>query len=102
MSTVSHSKESDQTGVLGLRWFLGGGFLAVIFSLFLVWSDDYLSNSKQEEIKNKALLELRDAQTSLPSGVIDARQLSNIKLSNIKVDKHAAQEESQQPISSGH
>ena len=75
---AAHSEGSNETGLLGLRWFFGAGTVAVIFSLFHVWADNYLSTSNKEEILNRTLHEIRDAQTSLPSRVTDPRQLAPV------------------------
>ena len=61
----------------GWRWFFIAGGAAVLLTLFLVWTDSYLSNSKREEILRDTLYDLRTAQASLPSEVSDPRQLQS-------------------------
>ncbi len=67
-SVIDHNK-------LATKWFFGAGAAALVLCLFLVWADDYLSNSKGEEQLRQSLHTLRTAQSSIPSRVTDERQI---------------------------
>ncbi len=63
-----------QEGKDGAVWYFTA-LLAGIALTFALWRwDDALSNSTREQDLGRTLLELRGAQTTLPSNVTDVRQ----------------------------
>ena len=58
-----------------IRWFVGAGLFAVLFSFFLYRADEGLSHSTRDKVLGETLYELRAAQTALGSGATDPRQL---------------------------
>jgi len=64
--------EEEQRG--GKRWFFGAGIFAICLSVFLWGADEYMTHSDAEQIRHNHLLELRSAQSSLPSQVTDYRE----------------------------
>ena len=75
-SDFHHGKDPHQTKltkVLGMRWLFGAGTVAILFSVFLVSIDNYLTNSDREKRLNERMKEMRSAQTSLGSSSIDPR-----------------------------
>lgn len=59
----------------GTRWFFLAGLFAIAFAFGLVKTDDFLTESKREQVLRDTLLELRTAQASLPSRSLDERAL---------------------------
>ena len=59
----------------GIKWMFGAGAFALALTAFLVYTDNSLIDSKREQILGETLRELRTAQTSLGTGLIDERQL---------------------------
>jgi hypothetical protein len=64
------------------RWLLGAGAAAIGLSLVLFWADDsVMGKAKERDIAHNAQLrELRVAQSSLPSGVRDERQILPLQI----------------------
>ena len=73
-------KTSEVNGAI--RWLLGAGAAAIGLSLFLFWADDsVMGKAKERDIAHNAQLrELRIAQSSLPSGVTDERQILPLQI----------------------
>lgn len=73
-------KTSEVNGAF--RWLLGAGAAAIGLSLFLFWADDsVMGKAKERDIAHNAQLrELRIAQSSLPSGVTDERQILPLQI----------------------
>ena len=61
---------------LARKWFFMAGSVALLFIFFLVWVDDYLTNSTRESELNKVLKEVRSAQTHMPVRATDQRQVN--------------------------
>lgn len=70
MHSDAHAREQSD----GIRWFIGMGVVAVLFSIFLATVDQRLSESDSERRLGATLRELRIAQHSLNSRATDARQ----------------------------
>ncbi|MCO6431198.1 MAG: hypothetical protein J5J00_10085 [Deltaproteobacteria bacterium] len=68
-------EHSSETRKLAFTWLSAAGALAVGFSLFLYFSDYYLSNSKGEAENAKVLEVMRRSQSSLPGRPTDERML---------------------------
>ncbi len=73
-TTMSSHGNTEQVQQDGMKWFFGALLVSVAFSAWLWQMDEKLSNSTGEKVLGRTLLELRGAQTSLPSGVTDPRQ----------------------------
>jgi hypothetical protein len=73
-------KTSEVNGAI--RWLLGAGAAAIGLSLVLFWADDsVMGKAKERDIAHNAQLrELRIAQSSLPSGVTDERQILPLQI----------------------
>ena len=73
-------KTSEVNGAF--RWLLGAGAAAIGLSLFLFWADEsVMGKAKERDIAHNAQLrELRVAQSALPSGVTDERQLLPLQI----------------------
>ena len=73
-------KTSEVNGAF--RWLLGAGAAAIGLSLFLFWADDsVMGKAKERDVAHNAQLrELRIAQSSLPSGVTDERQILPLQI----------------------
>jgi hypothetical protein len=73
-------KTSEVNGAI--RWLLGAGAAAIGLSLFLFWADDpVMGKAKERDIAHNAQLrDLRIAQSSLPSGVTDERQILPLQI----------------------
>ena len=73
-------KTSEVNGAF--RWLLGAGAAAIGLSLFLFWADDsVMGKAKERDIAHNAQLrELRVAQSGLPSGVTDERQILPLEI----------------------
>jgi len=73
-------KTSEVNGAI--RWLLGAGAAAIGLSLALFWADDsVMGKAKERDIAHNAQLrELRMAQSSLPSGVTDERQILPLQI----------------------
>jgi hypothetical protein len=73
-------KNSEVNGAF--RWLLGAGAAAIGLSLFLFWADEsVMGKAKERDIAHNAKLrELRVAQSSLPSGVTDERQILPLQI----------------------
>jgi len=83
-----------QEGKDGAVWYFTA-LLAGIALTFALWRwDDALSNSTREQDLGRTLLELRGAQTSLPSNVTDVRQtISMVARGNASgAEEHAGHE----------
>ncbi len=74
MSDNNKHADKSKQAQLARNWLLGAGIAALALISFLVWTDNYLTNSKGEQELNTVLKEIRTAQTSLPSRVTDNRQ----------------------------
>lgn len=73
-------KTSEVNGAI--RWLLGAGAAAIGLSLALFWADDsVMGKAKERDIAHNAQLrELRIAQSALPSGVTDERQILPLQI----------------------
>jgi hypothetical protein len=73
-------KTSEATG--GFKWLVGAGAAAIGLSLFLFWADDsVMGKARERDIAHNAeLRELRVAQSALPSGVTDERQVLPLQI----------------------
>ncbi len=73
-------KTSEVNGAI--RWLLGAGAAAIGLSLALFWADDsVMGKAKERDIAHNAQLrELRLAQSALPSGVTDERQILPLQI----------------------
>lgn len=73
-------KTSEVNGAI--RWLLGAGAAAIGLSLTLFWADDsVMGKAKERDIAHNAQLrELRIAQSALPSGVTDERQILPLQI----------------------
>lgn len=73
-------KTSEVNGAF--RWLLGAGAAAIGLSLFLFWADDsVMGKARERDIAHNAQLrELRVAQSALPSGVTDDRQILPLEI----------------------
>ena len=73
-------KTSEVNGAF--RWLLGAGAAAIGLSLALFWADDsVMGKAKERDIAhNVQLRELRVAQSGLPSGVTDERQILPLEI----------------------
>ena len=73
-------KTSEVNGAI--RWLLGAGAAAFGLSLALFWADDsVMGKAKERDIAHNAQLrELRLAQSALPSGVTDERQILPLQI----------------------
>ena len=56
-------------------WLLGAGAFALALSVFLAMTDYGLSHSKGQQVLGDTLREMRTAQASMRSRVLDERQL---------------------------
>jgi hypothetical protein len=64
------------------RWFFLAGIAAVCFSFFLIWVDEYLSNSTAEIEKAAIIAEMRAAQSLVGDGRVDPRQRQDLPRHN--------------------
>jgi hypothetical protein len=73
-------KTSEVNGAI--RWLLGAGAAAIGLSIALFWADDsVMGKAKERDIAHNAQLrDLRIAQSSLPSGVTDERQILPLQI----------------------
>ena len=66
-------EQNIQETKLATQWFIGALVVAVSFASLLYYFDQRLTNSPRERNLGQTLFELRIAQSSLPSGISDAR-----------------------------
>ncbi|HMO01823.1 MAG TPA: hypothetical protein PKD37_02150 [Oligoflexia bacterium] len=74
----ANSQTINKENALAWRWLTLAGTVAICFSLFLVWVDEYLSNSTAEIEKAATIAEMRTAQSLVGDGKIDPRQRQDL------------------------